>query len=133
MAGDKEINGLMETALQSLKEMINVNTIIGEMRETPDGAGIIPVSRVSCGYVAGGGEYGQPGPAGMPFSGGSGAGVSLKPIGFLVVKDSDIRLISAENCTAADKLLDSLPLFFDHVQKIIKQYFSEKADGGEII
>lgn len=126
MSGDREIKALMETALQSLREMIDVNTIIGEMVETKGGAAIIPVSRVSCGYVAGGGEYGPQTVDGLPFAGGSGAGVSLKPIGFLVVNGQDVRLISTENCTSVDKLLDSMPLLFDSVKKIVDQCFNGK-------
>ncbi len=126
MAGEREIKSLMETALESLREMIDVNTIIGEMVETKGGTAIIPVSRVSCGYVAGGGEYGHNSGDALPFAGGSGAGVSLKPIGFLIVNGQDIRLISADCQNPFDKIMDSLPLFFENMQKIIEDWGREK-------
>lgn len=126
MSGETEIKLLMETALESLREMIDVNTIIGEMVETKGGAAIIPVSRVSCGYVAGGGEYGRQSAEGLPFAGGSGAGVCLKPIGFLVVNGQDIRLISADCHHPLDKMMDFLPLFFENVQKLLEQWQKDK-------
>ena len=89
------IGGLMQTTLENMKEMVDVNTVIGEPIETSGGATVIPVSKVSFGFVAGGGEYDLktlPGTEDMPFAGGSGAGVSVQPVGFLVVQDGAILL-----------------------------------------
>lgn len=75
----------MKTAMQSIKDMVDVNTVVGDAVETNDGSVIIPISQVACGFAAGGGEYelseGDK-PNDMPFAGGSGAGVSVKPMGF---------------------------------------------------
>ncbi|HHY09928.1 MAG TPA: hypothetical protein GX528_05095, partial [Firmicutes bacterium] len=68
----------METAMESLKTMVDVNTILGDPVETPDGQVILPVSRVSFGFAAGGGEYaGSAKEEKHPFGGGSGAGIAL--------------------------------------------------------
>src|SRR5665647_1057962 len=95
------IESIMKTTMENLKEMIDVNTIVGDAVETSEGTVIIPISKVSFGFVAGGGEYkeGMDAKKGnkqnqaengmqdedMPFAGGSGAGVSVNPIAFLVV------------------------------------------------
>jgi len=103
------IEGLMKTALESVKQMVHVNTVIGEAVEAPNGTVIIPVSRVSCGFVAGGGEYeAGEGQRSLPFGGGSGAGVSVVPIGFLVV-GSYIRFLPVETNAVVDRLLDLAP------------------------
>ncbi|NLL52802.1 MAG: sporulation protein YtfJ, partial [Peptococcaceae bacterium] len=97
------IETLMKTAMDSIQKMINVNTVIGDPVETPTGSVIIPVSRVSCGFAAGGSEFApMDGAEGedssteesskMPFGGGSGGGVSVKPVGFLVVSNDQVRL-----------------------------------------
>lgn len=124
MVAEGEIKNLMQTAMNSIREMIDVNTIIGEMLEAGNGTSIIPVSKVSCGFFAGGGEYGKNQSLEMeqaeyPFAGGSGAGVSLQPVGFLIVNDDQIRLIGVENGNTIDRLLDSAPLFLDTLKKFI--------------
>ena len=93
---DHPIQGLMTTAMENLKEMIDVNTIIGDPVETPDGSVIITVSKVGFGFAAGGSEFMMdsrrssggskvPRSQRMPFGGGSGGGVSITPIAFLIV------------------------------------------------
>ena len=71
------IEGLMKTAMESIKQMVDVNTVIGDAVETAEGTVIIPVSQVGCGFAAGGGEYEFPNPEAKarPFAGGSGAGM----------------------------------------------------------
>ena len=107
------IENLMVTAMSSLRDMIDVNTIVGDTVETPDGTTIIPVSKVSFGYAAGGSEFNTnnkytPAPK-LPFGGGSGAGVKISPIAFLVVKEGNIKLLSIEADRPLDKLVDALP------------------------
>lgn len=111
---DHPIDGLLKTAMESIKEMIDVNTVIGEAVETPDGYVIIPISRLSCGFAAGGGEY-ITAPAreatnrSLPFGGGSGAGVSVRPVGFLVVGRGEVRLLPVETNAIFERLIDLVP------------------------
>lgn len=116
--GDHPIQGLMKTAMESIKAMTDVSTVIGEPVETHDGGMIIPVSRVSVGFVAGGGEYqaARQGTTDLPFGGGSGAGVSVRPVGFLVVHKDQIRLLPVDTNTAVDRLLDMFPDLVDRAQ-----------------
>jgi len=122
---DHPIQGLMQTAMQSIKDMVDVNTIVGDAVETPDGSVIIPVSRVAFGFAAGGGEYntnsdrsGQ-NETEIPFGGGSGAGVSVKPVGFLVVGHGDVRLLPVEGNAYVDRLIDAAPQLIQQLQSLI--------------
>ncbi len=118
------IEGLMQTAMESLKTMVDVNTILGDPVETPDGAVIVPVSRVSFGFAAGGGEFttaskptkeeGAP-----PFGGGSGAGIALNPVAFLVVGRDSVRLLPVNQTAIYDRLVDLVPEFLDRVQDMV--------------
>jgi sporulation protein YtfJ len=138
------IEGLMHTVMDSLREMVDVNTILGDPVETPDGAVILPVSRVSFGFAAGGTD--QPFSddkakdqssiaAARPFGGGSGAGISVNPVAFLVVRQDEVRLMPVEGNAIYDRLLDLTPKILDQLQGIMgrKQYPKKPAwvyDGG---
>jgi len=122
------IQGLMTTAMQSIKDMIDVNTVIGEAVETQSGGVIIPVSRVSFGFAAGGGQYGGSGErktaAGdeerLPFGGGSGAGVSVQPVGFLVMHKDDVRLVPVDQNAVLDRVLDEAPGLLNQIGSWIR-------------
>lgn len=121
--GDHPIEGLMKTAMESIKGMIDVNTVVGEPVETEDGTTIIPISRVSFGFAAGGGEYWRPRGAdgeGRPFGGGSGAGVSVHPVGFLVQRGETVRILSVEGGDVVDRLMDLAPQVFSKIQDLIR-------------
>ena len=117
------IESLMKTAMQSIKEMVDVNTVVGDAVETNDGSVIIPISQVACGFAAGGGEYeaSNTNPQELPFAGGSGAGVSVKPIGFLVVRMNDVRLISVTGNPLAERVVDVAPQIFDKIESIMQK------------
>ena len=99
--------------MESIKEMVDVNTIVGDAVETPDGSVVIPISRVSFGFASGGGDYGgsvddnQKDP--HPFAGGSGAGVSIQPVAFLVVGRGRVRLLPIDSRAMYDRLIDLAP------------------------
>jgi sporulation protein YtfJ len=127
------IQGLMTTAMESLKEMIDVNTIIGDPVETPDGSVILTVSKVGFGFAAGGSEFkmdgggqnqgqGQ-GQSNHPFGGGSGAGVSITPIAFLIVNSQGVKMLHLDESTHLyEKILEMAPQAVDKIQ----QLFSKK-------
>ncbi|MGI6648424.1 MAG: GerW family sporulation protein [Bacillota bacterium] len=118
------IETLMKTAMESIKEMVDVNTVVGDPVETPEGTVIIPVSRVSCGFAAGGGEYDTSGdlPEGhLPFGGGSGAGVSVQPVGFLVVGQNQVRLMPVDANNAVDRLIDMAPQVLSNLREMLTQ------------
>ncbi|HZG82946.1 MAG TPA: GerW family sporulation protein [Brevibacillus sp.] len=120
---DHPIQGLMRTAMENIKQMIDVNTIIGDPVETPDGSVILPISKVGFGFAAGGSEFqyeqNHPTSIGYPFGGGSGGGVSITPVAFLVVGKQGIRSIPLENTTHLyDRILDSVPQFVEKMQGV---------------
>ncbi|GGI95515.1 sporulation protein YtfJ [Alicyclobacillus cellulosilyticus] len=126
------IQGLMQTAMSSIREMVDVNTIIGDPVETPDGTVILPVSRVGFGFAAGGSEFqvsggqqgggsGQAAAKEHPFGGGSGGGVSIVPIGFLIVNGNNVRLLSTDHPNQLyDRLIDLAPTVVDKIQALLR-------------
>lgn len=120
----RPIEGLMKTAMESIKEMVDVNTVVGDAVETNDGTVIIPISQVACGFAAGGGEYefnNGSKSSELPFGGGSGAGVSVRPIGFLVVRMNDIRLLAVNGNGLAERVVDLAPQFIDKIEGIMQR------------
>lgn len=129
------IQGLMNTAMQSLKDMIDVNTIIGDPVETPDGSVILTVSKVGFGFAAGGSEFRMDskshehhGPGqhedeyALPFGGGSGGGVSITPIAFLIVGTHGVKMLHLDEQThLLEKILDLAPGAVDKIQQILKK------------
>jgi sporulation protein YtfJ len=123
------IESLMKTAMESIKEMVDVNTIVGDTVETPDGSVIIPVSRVTFGFAAGGGEFDMKGSQDgdrsgqqkMPFGGGSGAGVSVQPVAFMVVGQGQIRLLPVNQNAMIERIIDIAPQILDQIKNIIKK------------
>lgn len=130
---DHPIQGLMKTAMENLKEMIDVNTIIGDPVETPDGSVILTVSKVGFGFAAGGSEFGgkltekkseddETREQKLPFGGGSGGGVSITPIAFLIVGSTGIRMLHLdENTHLIEKILDAAPQTLERIQQMFKK------------
>ena len=118
------IENLMGTSMESIREMVDVGTVIGDPVKTQDGSTIIPVSKVSFGFVAGGGEYAggfsQP-MADMPFAGGAGAGVTVQPMGFLVCTQNGVRMLSADCTTPFDKLMEMIPQAVDAIAQMSRK------------
>ncbi len=120
------INNLMSTVMENIKGMIDVNTIIGDPVETVNGTLIIPISKVGFGFAAGGSEIPTKNPGDKPFGGGSGAGVSINPVGFLVVTADQIKMVPVSSGnTPIDKLIDYIPVAVNKVNDIIKKRNAE--------
>ncbi len=132
---DHPIEGLMKTAMESIKEMVDVNTVVGDAVEAPDGTVIIPVSRVACGFAAGGSEF-SPGTekaeTSLPFGGGSGAGVSVQPVGFLVVGNGQVRLMPVDGKNAfIERLVDVAPQVVDRIQGMVGSISGMKKEATQ--
>ena len=114
---DHPIDVLMKTTMDNIKEMIDVNTILGDPVETADGTVILPVSRVSVGFAAGGSEFqatrerqeAKARPDGA--TDGTGAGLTIHPVAFLVVSMGQVRVMPVEGIGPLDKLIDFVPSF----------------------
>ena len=123
------IGSLMDNTMEKIKEMIDVNTIIGEPITSPDGTLIIPVSKVSYGFAAGGSDLPTKKENKDCFGGGSGAGVTIQPVAFLTVYQGDVRLVSVDREEGtADKLVNMIPDVLKKVKGVFKKDKSESAD-----
>ena len=138
------IEGLMTTAMESIKEMVDVNTIVGDAVQAPDGTVIIPISRVTFGFAAGGGEYranisnrsktdyndeeNNEQQSKFPFAGGSGAGVSINPVAFMVVGNGQIRLLPVNINSSIDKIIDLVPDLINKLSETVKKRILVKKD-----
>ena len=141
------IEGLMLTAMNSIKDMIDVNTIIGEPIQASNNIVVIPISKVTFGFATGGSEFkgetvnqykkqekDEQIEYRLPFGGGSGAGVTLLPVAFLVIQGELVKLLPVDHSTSLDKLLDYVPDLFEKVNCMInKSKNSKKEQTDKII
>lgn len=119
---DHPINGLMQTTMQKIKEMVDVNTIVGDPITSPDGTIIIPVSKVSYGFASGGSDFPTKKENKECFGGGSGAGVSISPVAFLVVYQGKVELVPLEKFDgAADRVVGMVPEIMDKITSLFKK------------
>ncbi|WP_392486403.1 GerW family sporulation protein [Haloimpatiens sp. FM7315] len=111
------IEDFMKTTMENIKDMVDVNTIVGTPIESKDGSLVLPISKVSFGFVTGGSQFSPSKNNGdakdHPFGGGSGAGVTVKPVAFLVLRENSLRLLSLDQKNIYEKLIDSMPQFMD--------------------
>ena len=114
------ISELMSVTMSKIKEMVDVNTVVGDPITTHDGIMVVPISRVSLGFGSGGSDFslkeGQQG-----FGGGNGAGITITPIGFLVINDGNVRMlnIAPPASSTVDRLVELIPDVLDRVQDFV--------------
>ncbi|HIR02711.1 MAG: GerW family sporulation protein [Acutalibacteraceae bacterium] len=129
------IEGLMDVTMQKIKEMVDVNTIVGDPITTQDGTVIIPVSKVSYGFASGGSDIpSKNAPNKEIFGGGSGAGVSINPIAFLAVYNGKVELLNIESYDGtADRVVGLVPEIIDKVSALFKKDTKEKKEEADQI
>ena len=131
------IEGLLNVSMEKIKAMVDVNTIVGDPVTTADGTTVIPVSKVSFGFGAGGSEFAQdlkanPDADGTMFGGGAGSGVSINPIAFLVIGKDSVRILPiTNNVSTADRIIDAVPDLLNKVNGFIKDLKSK--DDDEVV
>jgi sporulation protein YtfJ len=140
------IEGLMLTAMNSIKDMVDVNTIIGEPIQASNSTVIIPISKVSFGFAAGGSEFkgetideynkkdkDEQIQYRLPFGGGAGAGVSINPVAFLVVQSNVVKLLPVDHSNTLDKILDYVPDLIEKANCMMNKCIQNKKDLGDKI
>lgn len=107
----KPVERVMDTAFTKMKTLVEADTVIGKPMFLEDGTGIIPISRIAMGFLTGGGEYSDMTgkTSELPFAGGSGVGASVVPVGFLVKKDKEYKIINIGDKSLCDKALSLIP------------------------
>jgi len=134
------IENLMGTSMESIREMVDVNTVMGDPVKTQDGSTIIPVSKVSFGFAAGGSEFStkqteekaknQNSPM---FGGGAGSGVSINPIAFLVITKDQVRILPITNSVStADRIIDSILDLISEVNGFVMDFKNKDKSEPEI-
>ena len=116
------IENMMKTAMEQIKEMVDVNTIVGDAVFSQDGTIILPVSKVCFGFVAGGGEYkcAKQAAEAPSFAGGTGAGVSVQPVGFIVVSGGQVRLLPAQAYAPVDRIIEMVPQLLSQIKSALQ-------------
>ena len=127
---DQAVSELMEGAMEKIKAMVDPDAVVGTPITTPDGATLLPVSRLSFGFASGGSDK-SAAPAKPGIWGGGGAAVKLEPVGFLLAKDGGARMLAvqAPAFSTADRLLDMVPELLERLERFLAK--REKNGGGQ--
>lgn len=119
------VNNIMGLTMDKIKEMVDVNTIVGTPIVTNDGTTLIPISKVSFGFGSGGTDFSKSASpnSDLKFGAGGGAGVSITPISFLVVSGGNVKMlpIGAPASTSIDRAIDLLPELIDKITSLLKK------------
>ena len=118
------IGELMQTTMENVKNILKVDTVVGDPIFTPDGITLVPISKISLGFGGGGVEFGakKAGEA-KPYGGGNATGVKIDPIGFLVIKEGVVRMINVTPpaSNTVDRIIDMVPQVMDRVDSFIEK------------
>lgn len=129
---DHAIQGLMDSAMNNIKAMVDVDTVVGDSVTCDDGTIIIPISSVCFGFGAGGSDFAPKSGSAVSekmFGGGCGGGANVKPAGFLIVSNGNVRYLPVVgNSSAFDKLVDLMPEMIDKVNKAISGHKAKKQE-----
>ena len=118
---EQSANGILATTIEKVRDLVDVSTIIGEPINLPDGLTIIPVSKVTYGFASGGSDFPSKTNAQL-FGGAGGAGITINPVAFLVVKDGEVSLKHiTSNDNAVERAVSMMPDMFDKVTNLIKK------------
>lgn len=138
---DHPIENLMASAMTNIKQMIDVDTIIGKPINSENGITIIPISKVTFGFAAGGSEFKSEAVNEyskiedeesilyrLPFGGGSGAGANIQPVAFLIVQNDNVKLMPIEYCSTIDKIADCVPDIINKINDFINKKEDKKQE-----
>lgn len=118
------IERIMDTAFTKIRTLCNADTVVGHPVTTADGVSIVPISKVTMGFLTGGGEYSDMSRedySEYPFAGGSSAGVSVSPIGFLVSDGKSVKMVNVDDKSPFDKIMELLPEVMDGFVQTVKK------------
>ena len=123
---ERPIQGLMETTLEKIKQMVDINTIVGDPITTPDGTTIIPVSKITYGFASGGSDFASKHqPQGSLFGGGGGAGVTINPVAFIAISHGEVKLLNVST-GSNEKAIARIPELVDKISGLFKKDKKDK-------
>lgn len=130
---ENQLNGFLGVTMDKIKEMVDVNTVIGDPIPTQDGTTVIPISRVSYGFASGGTDLpSKVQPNKGLFAGGSGAGITITPIAFLAVKNGSVRILQIEPYfSPVDRALEKIPDVMDKLNALVQNFRGEQPPQEE--
>ncbi len=130
MENKSQLHDVMGITMDKVREMVDVNTIVGEPIHTPEGVTVIPVSKVSVGFASGGADYATKNVNKDGFGGGAGAGVSIDPVAFLIIKSDSVRLLPVAPLPGGpvEKIIDLMPELVDKVTAFVDKRKEEKKE-----
>ncbi len=131
--GDHPIEGMMNTTLDKIKQMVDVNTIIGDPITSPDGTIIIPISKITYGFASGGSDFPSKSQQNKDFfGGGAGAGVTISPVAFLTISNGNVKLLQIDPYnSSADRVIGMVPDVMDKISGFLSKKKEEKASGSD--
>ncbi len=129
---EKSVQSLLGVSMDKIRELVDVNTVIGDPITTPDGTVLIPVSKVSYGFASGGSDLPTKSSAEL-FSGGSGAGISITPIAFLAVSGGEVKLLPiVSKPDSMDRAVNLVPDILEKVATLFKKNKKDKNDDPAV-
>ncbi len=129
---EKSANGILSTTIEKVRDLVDVSTIIGEPINLPDGLTIIPISKVTYGFASGGSDFPSKNNVEL-FGGAGGAGITINPVAFLVIKDGEVsirHIVSNDN--AAERAVTMIPEMFDKVVNLADKIKKDKDQPSEV-
>jgi len=131
------LSDMMTSSMSKIRELIDVNTVIGNPIQTPDGVTIIPVSKVSIGFGGGGTDFATknyPANRDNAFGGGAGTGINITPIAFLIIRGESVRMLPVAEpaSTSVDRIIEMVPDILDKVENILDERKKKKDEDSGI-
>lgn len=126
---DQSASGILATAIDRIKEMVDCQTIIGDTIDAGDGIKLIPISKVTYGFASGGSDFPTKTNKEL-FGGGGGAGVTISPVGFIVIKDGDVsvKYISEGAENSAERIISMVPDMVNKVSDVVSKFKADKTE-----
>ena len=129
---EKSANGILSTTIEKVRDLVDVSTITGEPLNLPDGLTIIPISKVTYGFASGGSDFPSKNNVEL-FGGAGGAGITINPVAFLVVKDGEVTIKHiVTNDNAVERAVSLVPEMFDKVVNLTKKKNTETEETAEV-
>lgn len=128
---EQSASGLLGTAIEKIRDLVDVSTIIGDPIPVGEGVSIIPVSKVTYGFASGGSDFPSKTNAEL-FGGGGGAGITINPVAFLVINNGEVtikHIVSGDN--SAERIIGMVPDVVDKVTSVINKFVKEKPEKAD--